>query len=112
MGAPGGDADTDAEARIQAVAGLALGAFGAVSLYTALARAETVLAVTGAAAGVLAVGFVVTAAVRLRRLHRKAEGAGDADEDAEGGDDGGTRPAEDAGASARDGATGDTGTES
>ncbi|GAA1754900.1 MULTISPECIES: hypothetical protein [Streptomonospora] len=80
MGASGTGADTDTEARIQIIAGLAMGAFAAVALATALARAETGLTVVGALAGVLGAGLVAVAAVRLRRLHRNGrrdrEGAG------------------------------------
>ncbi|GAA4895479.1 hypothetical protein [Streptomonospora salina] len=78
MGARGEDAD--AEARIQAVAGLALGAFGAAALYTGIARAESLLAAAGVVAGMLAIGFVAFSAVRLRRIRHGADGAGAADD--------------------------------
>ncbi|WP_156000274.1 hypothetical protein [Streptomonospora sp. PA3] len=77
MGATEGGSDGDIEARIQVIAGLSLGAFAAVSLLTAVARAETGLGVAGAVGAALAVAFVAVAAFRLRKMHR---GTGDSGE--------------------------------
>ncbi|GAB3464537.1 hypothetical protein GCM10027570_52400 [Streptomonospora sediminis] len=83
MRASGGDSDT--ELRIQLVAGLALGAFAAEALVTALLRGEVGLTVGGAVAAVLAVALVALAVAGLRRHRDSAERQAAADDSDAGG---------------------------
>ncbi|QBI56506.1 hypothetical protein [Streptomonospora litoralis] len=64
--------DADSEMRVQLIAGLSLGVFGLAALATAVTRSEAGLGAAGAAAAVFALAFVLTASVRLHRLHRRS----------------------------------------